>query len=224
VRIPTPLNPASPTEPLRVVLVDDHPVYRDGLAVLLQESGISVVGSVANGEAALAVVEQVAPDVVVMDLNMPGMSGLEATRRLTERSPASRVLVLSVSAQEEHVTEAVLAGAAGYVVKDGPIEEVVAGIRAAAAGHALISPRIANGLLARVRESTRRAPAVSVPLSSREHEVLGLLAEGMANHEIAETLVISPSTVHNHISSILMKLQVDNRVQAAVRAVREGLV
>ncbi len=220
----TPLNPATPTEPLRVVLVDDHPVYREGLAELLRQCGIEVVGSVANGEAALAVVEQTAPDVVVMDLNMPGMSGLEATRLITERSPASRVLVLSVSAQEEDVTDAVLAGASGYVVKDGPIEEVLAGIRAAAAGHSLISPKIASGLLLRVREAARRAPAVSVRLSNREHEVLGLLAEGKANSEIAERLVISPSTVHNHISSILMKLQVDNRVQAAVRAVREGLV
>ena len=206
------------------MLVDDHPVYREGLAALLQQSGIDVVASVANGEAALAVVERTAPDVVVMDLNMPGMSGLEATRRLTERSPASRVLVLSVSAQEEDVTEAVVAGASGYVVKDGPIEEVVAGIRAAAAGHALISPQIATGLLQRIRASARRAPVAAVHLSSREHEVLRLLAEGKANSEIAQTLVISPSTVHNHISSILMKLQVGNRVQAAVRAVREGLV
>lgn len=206
------------------MLVDDHPVYRDGLADLLRSSGIDVVGSVATGEAALRVVEETAPDVVVMDLSMPGMSGLEATRLLTARSPASRVLVLSVSAQEEDVTDAVLAGASGYVVKDGPIEEVVAGIRAAAAGHSLISPKIASGLLARVRESARRPPAAAVRLSSREHEVLGLLAEGKANHEIAQTLVISPSTVHNHISSILMKLHVDNRVQAAVRAVREGMV
>ena len=219
-----PVIPASPTEPLRIVLVDDHPVFREGLAALLQQSGIDVVASVADGEAALAVVERTAPDVVVMDLNMPRMSGLEATRRLTERSPASRVLVLSVSTQDDDVTEAVLAGASGYVVKDGPVEEVVAGIRAAAAGQALISPKIASGLLRRIREPARPAPAAAVQLSSREHEVLRLLAEGMANSGIAEALVISPSTVHNHISSILMKLQVDNRVQAAVRAVREGLV
>jgi DNA-binding NarL/FixJ family response regulator len=182
------------------------------------------VRSVANGAAAVRAAEEAAPDVVVMDLNMPGMSGLEATRTLTERSPATRVLILSVSAQDDDVTEAVLAGACGYVLKDGPIEEVVAGIRAAAAGHSLISPRIATGLLDRVRATAPGSELASAHLSSREYEVLRLLAEGMANHEIAERLVISTSTVHNHISSILIKLQVENRVQAAVRAVRDGLV
>lgn len=212
-------------EPLRVVLADDHPFYREGLARLLEQSGIDVVRSVPNGEAAIQAVEELAPDVVVMDLNMPGLSGMEATRRLTETAPATRVLVLSVSAQEEDVTEAILAGARGYVLKDGPVEEVVAGIRAAAAGHSLISPRIATGLLQRMRDSAEpEASLERVQLSAREYEVLGLLAEGRANHEIAEALVISPSTVHNHISSILIKLQVDNRVQAAVRAVRDRLV
>jgi len=216
--------PAAPTEPLRVVLADDHPIYREGLADLLRGQGIEVVRSVANGAAAVRAAEEAAPDVVVMDLNMPGMSGLEATRTLTERSPATRVLILSVSAQDDDVTEAVLAGACGYVLKDGPIEEVVAGIRAAAAGHSLISPRIATGLLDRVRATAPGSDLASAHLSSREYEVLRLLAEGMANHEIAERLVISTSTVHNHISSILIKLQVENRVQAAVRAVRDGLV
>ena len=212
-------------EPLRVVLADDHPFYREGLARLLAQSGIDVVRMVPNGESAIQAVEELAPDVVVMDLNMPGLSGMEATRRLTETAPATRVLVLSVSAQEEDVTEAILAGARGYVLKAGPVEEVVAGIRAAAAGHSLISPRIATGLLQRMRDSAEpEASLERVQLSAREYEVLGLLAEGRANHEIAEALVISPSTVHNHISSILIKLQVDNRVQAAVRAVRERLV
>jgi DNA-binding NarL/FixJ family response regulator len=211
---------------LRVVIADDHPFYRDGLARLLRQSGIDVVGEVPNGEAAIRAVEEFAPDVVVMDLNMPGLSGVEATRFVTERSPSTRVLVLSVSAQEEDVTDAILAGASGYVLKDGPVEEVVAGIRAAAAGQSLISPRIATILLHRVRDSAQAdagAPA-GVRLSAREIEVLRLMADGRGNHEIAEILVISASTVRNHISSILLKLQVDNRVQAAVRAVRDGLV
>jgi DNA-binding NarL/FixJ family response regulator len=213
------------TEPLRVVIADDHAFYREGLARLLEQSGIDVVRAVADGEAAIQAVEELAPDVVVMDLSMPGMSGIEATRRLTETAPATHVLVLSVSAQEEDVTEAILAGARGYVLKDGPFEEVVAGINAAAAGHSLISPRIASGLLQRMRNSAEpEVSLVQVRLSAREYQVLGLLAEGRANHEIAEALVISPSTVHNHISSILIKLQVDNRVQAAVRAVRDRLV
>jgi DNA-binding NarL/FixJ family response regulator len=213
------------SDALRVVIADDHAFYRDGLARLLVESGIDVVAEVPNGESAVQAVLEHAPDVVVMDLNMPGMSGQEATRRLSQLAPASRVLILSVSAQEGDVTEAVLAGASGYVLKDGPVDEVLAGIRAAAAGQSLISPRIATLLMRRVREAAGAESDLSgVELSSRELEVLGLMAKGKANHEIAQTLVISPSTVHNHISSILMKLQVENRVQAAVRAVRERLV
>jgi DNA-binding NarL/FixJ family response regulator len=212
-------------EPLRVVVADDHPFYREGLARLLQDSGIEVVASVPNGEAALQAAEELAPDVVVMDLNMPGMTGTEATRLLCERAPATRVLVLSVSAQEQDVTDAVLAGASGYVLKESSIDEIVAGIRAASAGQSVISPRIATVLLERIRERPDVQVGVGgAPLSGRELEVLGLLAEGLANHEIAESLVISASTVRNHISSILLKLQVDNRVQAAVRAVRQGLV
>jgi DNA-binding NarL/FixJ family response regulator len=211
---------------LRVVIVDDHPVYRQGLAKLLVECGVDVVAQAGNGADALKIVEEAAPDVVVMDLNMPGMSGVEVTRRLTERTPASRVLVVSVSAQEDDVTEAILAGASGYVLKDGPVEEVVAGIRAAANGESLISPRIATMLLRRIQmeEPAEAGTPVETPLSDRELEVLQLVAEGKGNHEIGERLFIGQSTVRNHISSILMKLQVENRVQAAVRAVRDRIV
>jgi DNA-binding NarL/FixJ family response regulator len=218
---------SAPPEPLRVVLVDDHPVYREGLAKLLRECNVDVIAQAGNGEAALAVVEETAPDVVVMDLNMPGMSGVEVTRRLVERTPSSKVLVVSVSAQEEDVTEAILAGASGYVLKDGPVEEVVAGITAAANGESLISPRIATMLLRRLRldEPPEGGDApLTTPLSDRELQVLRLVAEGKGNHEIGEELFIGQSTVRNHISSILMKLQVDNRVQAAVRAVRDRIV
>jgi DNA-binding NarL/FixJ family response regulator len=217
--------PATP-EQLRVVLVDDHPVYRQGLAKLLVECGVDVVAQAGNGADAIQIVEEMAPDVVVMDLNMPGMSGVDVTRRLTERNPASRVLVVSVSAQEDDVTDAILAGASGYVLKDGPVEEVVAGIRAAAAGESLISPRIATMLLRRIRSDEPVEPDTpgQTSLSDRELEVLQLVAEGKGNHEIGETLFIGQSTVRNHISSILMKLQVENRVQAAVRAVRDRIV
>jgi DNA-binding NarL/FixJ family response regulator len=213
-------------ERLRVVLVDDHPVYREGLAKLLRECDVDVVAQAGNGPQAIEIVEEAAPDVVVMDLNMPGMSGVEVTRALTERNPASRVLVVSVSAQEEDVTEAILAGASGYVLKDGPVEEVVAGIQAASNGESLISPRIATMLLRRMRldEPAEVDAPVQTPLSERELQVLRLVAEGKGNHEIGETLFIGQSTVRNHISSILMKLQVDNRVQAAVRAVRDRMV
>jgi DNA-binding NarL/FixJ family response regulator len=213
-------------EQLRVVLVDDHPVYREGLAKLLLECGVDVVAQAGNGPDALAIVEEAAPDVVVMDLNMPGMSGVEVTRKLVERTPASRVLVVSVSAQEEDVTEAILAGASGYVLKDGPVEEVVAGIQAAAGGESLISPRIATMLLRRMRldEPAEIEASATTPLSDRELQVLRLVAEGKGNQEIGEALFIGQSTVRNHISSILMKLQVENRVQAAVRAVRDRIV
>ena len=209
-----------------MVLVDDHPVYREGLAKLLLECGVDVIAQAGNGADALSLVEEMAPDVVVMDLNMPGMSGVEVTRKLVERTPASRVLVVSVSAQEEDVTEAILAGASGYVLKDGAVEEVVAGIQAAANGESLISPRIATMLLRRMRldEPTEIDTPAMTPLSERELQVLRLVAEGKGNQEIGEALYIGQSTVRNHISSILMKLQVENRVQAAVRAVRDRMV
>ena len=213
-------------EQLRVVLVDDHPIYRQGLAKLLRECGVDVVAQAGNGTEALSIVEEAAPDVVVMDLNMPGISGVEVTRKLVERTPASRVLIVSVSAQEEDVTEAILAGASGYVLKDGPVEEVVAGIEAAANGESLISPRIATMLLRRMRldEPAEVEAPPKTPLSERELQVLRLVADGMGNQEIGEALYIGQSTVRNHISSILMKLQVENRVQAAVRAVRDRMV
>src|SRR5687768_12127784 len=200
-------------EPLRVVLVDDHPVYREGLARLLHECGVDVIAQAGNGEDALAIIEDMAPDVVVMDLNMPGMSGVEVTRRLNERMPASRVLVVSVSAQEEDVTEAILAGASGYVLKDGPVEEVVAGIRAAAAGESLLSPRIAGTLLDRVRDREVQPDLPPIPLSERELQVLRLVAQGRGESEIGEALHIGAGAVTKHISSLLMKLQVENRVQ-----------
>jgi len=211
-------------EPLRVVLADDHPFYRDGLAGLLRKSGIEVVADVPNGEAAIRAVDELGPDVVVMDLNMPGISGLDTTRKLAEIAPATKVLVLTVSAMEADVTEAIVAGASGYVLKEAAVEDVVAAIEAVAAGHSYISPRIATLLLRRIQDAESGPPTVNVQLSSRERDVLALVADGKANTEIAETLMISPSTVRHHISNILIKLQVQNRVQAAVRAVRNKIV
>jgi DNA-binding NarL/FixJ family response regulator len=211
--------------PLRVAIADDHPFYRSGLARSLRAHGITVVAEAYSGATAIDAVRETVPDVVVMDLNMPGLSGIDATRRLVAESPATKVLVLTVSADEADVTEAILAGASGYVLKDGPVEEVVAGIEAVAAGQSLISPRVATFMLQHLRESAVEVRELAgVRLSNRELQVLSLLAEGRANQEIADLLVISQSTVRNHISSILLKLQVENRVQAAVRAVRDHLV
>jgi two-component system nitrate/nitrite response regulator NarL len=208
--------------PVRVVVVDDHEVFRNGLMSLLTDQGLDIVGDAGNGQEALEVVARVAPDVVVMDLNLPGMSGLEAIARLAAESPAARVLVLTISADERDVTEAILAGACGYVLKDASIDEIVAGVRAAAAGDSLISPKVATALLEQIRSGAADEPQAE--LSERECDVLRLVAEGKDNSEIAERLFISPQTVKNHISNILAKLQMENRIQAAVYAVRQGIV
>ena len=177
-----------------------------------------------NGWAALKAVEGTSPDVVVVDQNMPGMSGDEVARRLTSCDPPHRVIVLSVSDDEADVMAALRAGASGYFLKDGPVEEVVAGIDAVAQGESFFSPRIGAMLLRRMRE--RREVPVDMPvlLSKREQDVLRLVVEGRSNEKIGEGLSIDAGTARNHVSQILAKMGVDNRVQAAVRAVREGLV
>jgi DNA-binding NarL/FixJ family response regulator len=198
-----------PVQPLRVVIADDHPFYRNGLVRSLRASGIDVVAEAPNGEAAIRAVDETAPDVVVMDLKMPVLSGLEATRRLTERAPASRVLMLSVSTEEADLADAITAGATGYVLKDQPVEEVVEGIRSAASGEPHISPAIAT-----LQRRRFRGPAMNLHLSPRELDVLDLLVEGGDEREIAEILEISPTAVRGHASSILTKL-----VRTAVRTV-----
>ena len=207
-----------------MVIVDDHDVFRRGLARLLADRDIDVVGQAADGWEALKAVGRLAPDVVVMDLNLPRMSGIEAITRMSVDAPATRVLVLTISADEFDVTKAILAGASGYILKDASIEEIVAGVRAAAAGESLISSKVATTLLEQIRSTTNAAPEHQAELSDREVEVMRLVAEGMDNAAIAEVLYISPQTVKNHISNILAKLQMENRIQAAVYAVRQGLV
>ena len=214
-------------EPIRVIVVDDHDLLRKGVRDLLSEHGLQVVGEASDGDDAVRLVAHAAPDVVVMDLNMPRMSGIEATRRLARVSPTSRVLVLTVSADDETVADAIEAGASGYLLKDASGDEIASGVRAAAAGEALISPRIAARLLERIRPaegSQGPGSGTGAELTDREAEVLRLLAAGRDNAGIAQELYISPRTVKNHISSILAKLHVDNRIQAAVYAVRKGLV
>jgi DNA-binding NarL/FixJ family response regulator len=210
-----------------VLLVDDHDLFRTGLRNLLEEQGVQVVGEADTGTEALRQVREVAPDVVVMDLNMPGISGVEATRQITMIAPLTRVLVLTISDQDGDVMDAILAGACGYLLKDSSIQELMQGIRAAAVGESLVSPTIASKVLQRVRASSssqREADTIQSELSDREIEVLKLIANGKDNAMIAGELHISPKTVKNHISNILMKLQIDNRIQAAVFAVRSGIV
>ncbi|MEX0815856.1 MAG: response regulator transcription factor [Gaiellales bacterium] len=212
---------------IRVVIVDDHDLFRTGLQNLLEEQGVQVIGEAANGRDALRLVSELAPDVVIMDLNMPGISGVDTTRQLAAVAPLARVVVLTISADDDDVMNAVLAGACGYLLKDSSIHDLVAGIIAAAAGESLISPQIAAKVLQRLRSQTSHADAaetIRAELSDREIEVLKLIANGKDNAQIASELFISPKTVKNHISNILMKLQIDNRIQAAVYAVRSGIV
>ncbi len=211
----------------RVVLVDDHDLFRTGLRNLLEEEGgVQILGEATNGTEAVQLVRELAPDVVVMDLNMPSMSGVEATRHITTLSPLTRVIVLTISEDDGDVLDAIVAGACGYLLKSSSIDEVIAGIHAAAVNQSLISPTIASKVLQRVRATTEdmeMADAIRAELSDRELEVLKLIANGKDNAQIAAELVISPKTVKNHISNILMKLQIHNRIQAAVYAVRSGI-
>ena len=211
---------------LRVLLVDDHDLFRTGLRNLLEEQGLLIVGEASNGKDAIRQVRELAPDIVVMDLNMPGITGVEATREITSFAPLTRVLVLTISDQNEDVMDAIVAGACGYLVKDSSIQELIRGITAAAVGESLISPPIAAKVLERVRAVTldQGAQTIRAELSERELDVLKLIAAGNDNAMIAAQLHISPKTVKNHISNILMKLQIENRIQAAVYAVRSGIV
>ena len=211
---------------LRVLLVDDHDLFRTGLRNLLEEQGVEIVAEAAGGSEALQFVRELTPDVVVMDLNMPGMSGVEATRHISRDAPLTRVIVLTISDEEQDVMDAILAGACGYLLKDASIQELMRGLQAAAIGESLISSHIAGKVLQHVRATTaapEAAATLRAELSDREIQVLKLIANGKDNAMIAGELQ-SPKTVKNHISNILMKLQIENRIQAAVYAVRSGIV
>jgi DNA-binding NarL/FixJ family response regulator len=207
------------------VVVDDHELFRQGIEKMLRERDVRVVGSAATAEAALKIVDGLdpAPHVVLMDLGLPGMSGVEAIRRLAETHPQIPVVVLSALAEEENLMSAILAGASGYVLKTASIDEVVASLHAASEGDAVLAPELAGKLLGRIRRIRADAPDPADALSERERQVLGLMTEGYNNADIAARLYISQNTVKNHVASILTKLDADNRVQAVVRAVRSRI-
>ena len=212
---------------IRVLLVDDHDLFRTGLRNLLEERGVQIAGEAGDGADAVRLVREVAPDVVVMDLHMPGVTGIEAIKQIAAVAPLTRVLVLTISDQDDDVLHAILAGACGYLLKDASVDELIRGIEAAAVGESLVSPAIAGKGLQQVRASAispEAADSLRAELSQRELDVLKLIANGNDNAMIAAELHISPKTVKNHISNILMKLQIENRIQAAVYAVRSGIV
>jgi DNA-binding NarL/FixJ family response regulator len=204
---------------IRVVIADDHGVLRDGLArVIDAQPDLETVGAAANGEEAVAVCVAMRPDVVLMDLEMPVLDGIEATRRLAVEAPDTSVLVLTSFPDRRRITGALDAGAVGYLLKDAPAEEVVRGIRAAAAGGSPLDPRAARSLL-----EAKAAPDPLDALSAREREVLGLLLEGLPNKLIARRLQISEKTVKTHLTNVFRTLGVTDRVQAVLWAERHGV-
>jgi len=213
-------------EAIRVLIADDHALFRRGLNMVLDsEEGIEVVAEAEDGEDAIAKGEEFAPDVVLMDVRMPRVSGIEATRTIREVLPSSRILMLTVSDEEEDLYEAIKAGANGYLLKEISIEEVADAIRAVVQGQSLISPSMASKLLTEFNTLVKRAeekqqfPAPR--LTDRELEVLKLVAQGMSNREIADDLYISQNTVKNHARTILEKLHLHSTMDAVVYAVRE---
>ena len=204
---------------IRVVIADDHGVLRDGLTrVIDAQPDLEVVGAAANGEEAVSVCLSVRPDVVLMDLEMPVLDGIEATRRLAAAAPDASVLVLTSFSDRRRITGALAAGAVGYLLKDAAAEEVVRGIRAAAAGGSPLDPRAARSLL-----EAKAAPDPLDALSAREREVLGLLLEGLPNKLIARRLQISEKTVKTHLTNVFRALGVTDRVQAILWAERHGV-
>jgi DNA-binding NarL/FixJ family response regulator len=211
--------------PLRVVIADDQPMMRAGFKAVLEATGsIEVVAEAATGEEAVAAATRHAPDVVLMDIRMPGMDGIEATRRL----PRQRVLILTTFGLDEYIIEALRAGASGFLLKDAPTREVVEAVRAVAAGDAVLAPAVTRQLLDQVG---RRLPAAVArtsdglgALTDREQEVLRMLAVGMSNAEIATALVVSEPTVKTHVSNLLGKLGLRDRVQAVIYAYESGLI
>jgi two-component system NarL family response regulator len=215
-------------ERLRVLIVDDHALFRRGLQMVLDgEQDIEVVGEAADGHQALERAQELMPDVVLMDVRMPRRSGIEATREIRDALPHVRVLMLTVSDEEADLYEAIKAGASGYLLKEVSTDEVPEAIRSVMAGQSRISPSMASKLLTEFATWSRRSgpPGVEGPtLTERELEVLRLVAQGMANKDIAKELYISENTVKNHVRNILEKLHLHSRMEAVVYAVRENLL
>ncbi|MCY1139273.1 response regulator transcription factor [Actinoplanes sp. Pm04-4] len=202
---------------IRVLIVDDHPAVRRGLRTFLELAGdLEVAGEAADGPTAVELIEQTAPDVVLLDMVLPGMDGVAVLRELARRALPAKVLVVTSFTDRARLLPAVRAGARGYLSKDVDPQALVAAVRSVHAGHLLLEPEVATSLLA--------APADSPALTARERDVLTLIADGRSNREIARALVVAEKTVKTHVSSILMKLGLADRTQAALHAVRTGLV
>jgi DNA-binding NarL/FixJ family response regulator len=212
-------------EPITIIVVDDHSVVREGVRAFLEaQPELQVVGEASSGAAVLPLVREYVPDVVLMDLVMPGMNGVEATGWIKQISPRTQVVVLTSYHEDEYIFPALRAGALGYVLKDIGSMELVETIRKAARGESVLHPRVAARVVQEIRMTKPVVPAPFVELSERELEVLRLIAAGRSNTAIASTLVISEKTVKGHVSNILSKLQIGDRTQAAVFAWQQGLM
>lgn len=206
---------------LRVVVADDHTFYRDGLVGMLEDAGIDVVADVATGEAALVAVADAAPDAVVMDMNMPGLGGIETTRLLVDQCPGCRVVMLTVSQEEEHVLSGLLAGARGFVLKDGPVTDLVSAISVAADGRTYLSDRVSARLVERVQRARDRG---RTRFSSHEMDLLVGLSRGESLAQVSATLGLSDRRVRRVAASALSKLQSEGRGDIAVGAMRDRIV
>ena len=220
-------------DPIRVLIADDHALFRRGLEmVLAEEDDIDLVGQASDGTEAVTVAGESLPDVVLMDIRMPKSNGIEACRATKEVAPSAKIVILTISDEEEDLFEAIRAGASGYLLKDIPLDEVADAVRAVHGGQSLINPSMAGKLLSefatlakRDSEEEERAQHVAPPkLTDREMEVLKLVARGMNNRDIAKELFISENTVKNHVRNILEKLQIHSRMEAVMIAVRQKLI
>jgi NarL family two-component system response regulator LiaR len=212
-------------EPITVLLVDDHALVRQGVRAFLEtQNDIAVVAEAGSGEEAVRLATEHAPDVALVDLIMPGMDGVEATRRLTARSPRTNVVVLTSYHDDEHVFPAIRAGALSYILKEVGPDELADAVRKAAVGEAVLHPQVAARVVRELHGARRDEPNAFHDLSERELEVLKLIAEGLSNAEISKRLFISEKTTKSHVSNILSKLHLADRTQAAVYAWREGVV
>jgi DNA-binding NarL/FixJ family response regulator len=213
----------SQDEPIRVVLADDHPMFREGLVVALSAlPDVEVVAEATSGDEAVEAASRLQPDVVLMDVNMPGINGIEATRRIVAESPHIGVLVLTMFDEDESVFQAMRAGARGYLLKGADRDDILRAVHAVGSGNAIFGPALARRLIGYFT-SGRAGAAPFGDLTEREREVLELVARGRTNAEIGRHLMISPKTVRNHVSNIFAKLQVSDRAQAIIRAREAGL-
>jgi DNA-binding NarL/FixJ family response regulator len=224
---------ASPrTDPIRTMIVDDHALFRRGLEMVLEgEPDIELVGQASDGTEAVEKAAESLPDIVLMDIRMPRSNGIEACRAMKEAAPSAKIIILTISDEEEDLFEAIRAGASGYLLKDIPLDEVADTVRAVHGGQSLINPSMAAKLLtefaalARRDDDEERAQELPAPrLTEREMQVLKLVARGMNNRDIAKELFISENTVKNHVRNILEKLQIHSRMEAVMVAVREKLI